>query len=66
MSRDPRHSNVVTKPSTMSALLARLFEQTTDTALGPSLYVPIVHQCTKHAGGSPSSREVALLATLRW
>jgi hypothetical protein len=48
MSRDPRHSNVVTKPSTMSALLARLFEQTTDTALGPSLYVPIVHQYTKH------------------
>jgi hypothetical protein len=49
MSRDPRHSNVVTKPSIMSALLARLFEQTIDTLYEP-LYEPIVHQYTKHLG----------------
>jgi hypothetical protein len=52
MSRDSRHSNVVTKPSTMSAVSARLFEQTTDTARRPHLYKPIVHQYTQHCSFS--------------
>jgi hypothetical protein len=61
MSRNSRHSNVVTKPSTMSAVSARLFEQTTDTAQRPHLYKPTA------AAAAPNLPSTSMLAAaIHW
>jgi hypothetical protein len=64
MSRNSRHSNAVTKPSTMSAVLARLFDETTDTGRRSHLYKPIVHQDTKHTNTTVSASDIATASTM--